>query len=506
MRKKKTSSILRKFLVFNLTVFSILGLFTIIYLEAIQPNLVNKRVSNHNIIIKNTTDHLERLNVKLNKEEINKFLLSTGFIFQGLDRVQFFSLDGELVGDTNILDLDPKVFLREDPVLFNLQNEDDNLKVDTENNFSSNQEKLSSNLIKNINNGSFVTQKVIKKNFVVSTYNKIEIDNDLVGFIKVSEQANDILIAVEERKNFIIRTVLAIALLILIFSLFLNKYVLKPLKFLSNFTESIKDKSNKNVNIEKLFIREDEIGKLTKSIDEMTKELQKRANRAETFSSDLAHEIRNPLASLKGASELLDKSNQLSDRGKLLKIIDHDVERIERLITDYSQMLKDEASLSREKMSKIDLLKIINSVVEDFRQDLENTGKKIDIKINLKNKNGKGCYLIGIENRIEQVIANLLDNAISFSSENQIINIDLSETTNSFVLTIKDQGPGFLETSTSKIFKRFYSNRPKNFGEHSGLGLNIVKNIVELHKGKVAASNRIDSNGAQIEILLPKTQ
>ena len=90
MRKKKTSSILRKFLVFNLTVFSILGLFTIIYLEAIQPNLVNKRVSNHNIIIKNTTDHLERLNVKLNKEEINKFLLSTGFIFQGLDRVQFF--------------------------------------------------------------------------------------------------------------------------------------------------------------------------------------------------------------------------------------------------------------------------------------------------------------------------------------------------------------------------------------------------------------------------------
>ena len=100
----------------------------------------------------------------------------------------------------------------------------------------------------------------------------------------------------------------------------------------------------------------------------------------------------------------------------------------------------------------------------------------------------------------------MLDNAISFSSENQIINIDLSETTNSFVLTIKDQGPGFLETSTSKIFKRFYSNRPKNFGEHSGLGLNIVKNIVELHKGKVAASNRIDSNGAQIEILLPKTQ
>ena len=84
-------------------------------------------------IIKNTTDHLERLKIKLNKEEINKFLLSTGFLFQGLDRVQFFSLDGELVGDTNILDLDPKVFLREEPVLFNTQNEKDKFTVDTEN-------------------------------------------------------------------------------------------------------------------------------------------------------------------------------------------------------------------------------------------------------------------------------------------------------------------------------------------------------------------------------------
>ena len=169
-------------------------------------------------------------------------------------------------------------------------------------------------------------------------------------------------------------------------------------------------------------------------------------------------------------------------------------------------MLKDEASLSREKMDNIDLHKIVNNVVEDFKQDLVNRGRKIDIKINTNNKNGKSFMFVGIENRIEQVIANLLDNAISFSSDNKVIDINLSETSKSYVLTIKDQGPGFSETSTNKIFKRFYSNRPKNFGEHSGLGLNIVKNIVELHKGRVAASNRIDSNGAQIEILLPKTQ
>ena len=179
----------------------------------------------------------------------------------------------------------------------------------------------------------------------------------------VSEQANEILIAVQERKNFILRTVIAIALVIFIFSVFLNKYILKPIGFLVRYTESIKEKSEKPIELDKFFVREDEIGKLTKSIDEMTTELQKRTNRAETFSTDLAHEIRNPLASLKGASELLDKAGHETQREKLLKIINHDVERIERLITDYTQMLKDEASLSREKMERTDLYLIIKNYV-----------------------------------------------------------------------------------------------------------------------------------------------
>jgi two-component system sensor histidine kinase ChvG len=240
------------------------------------------------------------------------------------------------------------------------------------------------------------------------------------------------------------------------------------------------------------------------SIDEMTKELQHRTNRAETFSNDLAHEIRNPLASLKSASELLDKTTEKNESEKLLKIINHDVERIERLITDYSQMLKDEASLSREKMSKINLMEVINNVVEDFKQDLSNQNKKIEIKIKEKISSKNGKYILGIENRLEQVIANLLDNSISFSQNNQKIEISIAETTKNLVMTIKDEGPGFSETSPQKIFKRFYSNRPKSFGKHSGLGLNIVKNIVELHKGTIAASNRINTKGAQVEVLLPK--
>ena len=155
-------------------------------------------------------------------------------------------------------------------------------------------------------------------------------------------------------------------------------------------------------------------------------------------------------------------------------------------------------------MSKVNLVEIINSVVEDFKLDLINQNKKIEINILDKISTKKGYYIFGIGSRLEQVIANLLDNSISFSQNNQKIEISLEETSNNVLLSIKDEGPGFSEASTQKIFKRFYSNRPKSFGKHSGLGLNIVKNIVELHKGTIAASNRINSNGAKVEVLLPK--
>ena len=502
---KKTASILKKFLLlFNLTTFSILGLFTIFYLKAIQPNLVKKRATDHKIIISNTVDHLKRLNVNYSEEGIRTFLLSTRFLFQSLDRVQFYDLSGKLIGDTNILDLDQNVFSRSDVII---EETIGGKKSTNEPSFEKSNEKSDNSLKKILQQykGTPLTLSEVNKNdFFVKTLSEINLKDQNIGFILVSEQANDIINAVKERKDFIIRTVFAVALVILIFSMFLNKYILKPIGLLVKYSDSIKKKSSESISIKKVFVRDDEIGKLTMSIDEMTKELQHRTNRAETFSNDLAHEIRNPLASLKSASELLDKTTEKNESEKLLKIINHDVERIERLITDYSQMLKDEASLSREKMSKINLMEVINNVVEDFKQDLSNQNKKIEIKIKEKISSKNGKYILGIENRLEQVIANLLDNSISFSQNNQKIEISIAETTKNLVMTIKDEGPGFSETSPQKIFKRFYSNRPKSFGKHSGLGLNIVKNIVELHKGTIAASNRINTKGAQVEVLLPK--
>ena len=322
MKQKKSASILRKFLLFNLAVFSVLGLFTIIYLKAVQPNLVKKRATNHYIIISNTIDHLDRLNINFNSEEIKKFLLSTRFLFQSLDRVQFYNNEGILIGDTNILDLDQNVFTKSDVII----EETIGGEIKADNNLNNSIVKENDNLTKltiinQYQDEPITTSEKIQNNFFVRTTEKIQLDNLDTGFIVVTEEANDILNAVKERKAFIIRTVLAVALVILIFSLFLNKYILKPIGLLVTFSEAIKKKSNKSIDIKNFFVREDEIGKLTKSINEMTADLQQRTNRAETFSTDLTHEIRNPLASLKGASELLDKTELIQEREMEINIL-----------------------------------------------------------------------------------------------------------------------------------------------------------------------------------------
>ena len=180
----------------------------------------------------------------------------------------------------------------------------------------------------------------------------------------------------------------------------------------------------------------------------------------------------------------------------------HDVQRIERLITDYSQMLKDEVALSKEKIKKLDIEPIIRSVVDDYNNIYK---LKMGIKIYYKNDGKKHYYVNGIENRIEQIIANLLDNAISFSEKNKDVIVKVFKSDdNKVVINVLDEGLGFKEKNTERIFKRFYSNRPDKFGEHSGLGLNIVKNLVELHNATIIASNRNDKRGAKMEIIFPR--
>jgi two-component system, OmpR family, sensor histidine kinase ChvG len=505
----KSLSILKKFLFINFIIFTIIGLFTFIYLSNVQPNLIKKKSVNHIKVIDNTINTLLRLDVKFVDDDIRKFLFSTRFIFQNLDRVIFFDNDLNLIGDTDTLDLDPRSFSKRlDEIEFESLNESkkNQYNENKDINVTENKPLSYKNILKKYSNsdvyGNYYTftQEDLNQFKLITIRNVIKDDLN-IGYLAITENANDIKTATDERKAFVIRTVIAVGFVILIFSFVLSRYFIKPIQNLVSYTKVIKEKSQTKTNIESLKSRNDELGLLSNSLDDMTNELQKRVAHAENFSTDLVHEIRNPLASLKSASEILQDTNNSDQRLKLLNILSHDVLRIERLITDYSQMLKDEVALSKEKMKKINIEPIIQSVVDDYN----NIHKvKKDIKINYGN-DGKAEYLInGIENRIEQIIANLLDNSISFSKRSGNIFVNVSTTSdNKIMVKIIDEGQGFKEKDTSKIFMRFYSNRPDKFGEHSGLGLNIVKNLVDLHDGEIVASNRLEIEGAIIDIRFP---
>ncbi len=502
----KNLSILKKFLFINFIVFLVIGILTVAYLNSIQPSLIKDKTSNHIKTLNNTIENLNRLKIKFNKEDIRKFLFSTRFLFQNLDRVQFFDNNFKLIGDTDTLDLDPRAFSqRLDKI------EMDDLNVDKDQKKEKNEIKknkksliIFSKLENYLDSGDFgKPYTYIEESydqFLLITIKNVLKNDENIGYLAISENANDVKAAINERKSFIIRTAIVVGIVIVIFSLVLNKYFLKPIRNLVTYTNIIREKSTKKSNIENIKKRNDELGILSKSLDEMTSELKKRITTAENYATDLLHEIRNPLASLKSASEIISEMENKEQRNKLIGIVSNDVERIERLITDYSQMLKDEAAISSEKMIKIDLKKIAVSVVDDFNSIYES---KRSIGIKLKTNAAKDYKIFGIENRIEQIIANLLENSISFSEDNQEIAVEISKKKNGKLsLIVLDEGIGFSEKDTNKIFNRFYSNRPEKFGEHSGLGLNIVKNLVELHNGEIIATNN-KNKGAKVEITFP---
>ncbi len=506
----KNLSILKKFLFINSIFFTVIGLFTFIYIKNVQPNLIKKKSSNHIEVINNTIDNLTRLNVRFVEEDIRVFLFSTRFLFQNLDRVIFFDNELNLVGDTDTLDLDPRSFSKRlDTVELEILNEKKtkeitekkNIDIGKDNTVSLNDILFNYAGSKNFGIPFTFTQEEFNK-FKLTTIKNVMQNGKNIGYLAITENANDVMAAIDERKTFIIRTAIAVGIVILIFSFVLNRYFLKPIKNLVSYTRTIKNKDPKTTNIDTLKLRNDELGLLSNSLDDMTLELQKRITNAENFSTDLVHEIRNPLASLKSASEILQDTNDINQRIKLIDILSHDVQRIERLITDYSQILKDEVALSKEKIKKLDIEPIIKSVVDDFNNIYK---LKRGIKISYENDKKNKYFVYGIENRVEQIVANLLDNAVSFSEDNKEVIVKVSKSNDGKVtINILDEGVGFKEKDTNKIFKRFYSNRPDKFGEHSGLGLNIVKNLVDLHNATIKASNRVNEKGASMEIIFPK--
>ena len=224
---------------------------------------------------------------------------------------------------------------------------------------------------------------------------------------------------------------------------------------------------------------------------------------AENNSADLMHEIRNPLASIKMASEVItDKLKK--DQKKFLNLIQNDISRIENIITDYSSMIKDEVNLYKNKTNKFDIRVLLDEVINDLQKNISN---KITFRLSYDNDNYQKI-VSGQRSFLYQAIENILNNAISFSPKSGVIKISLSSTENYVSISIIDQGPGVNEPDMMKIFDRFYSLREndENSQIHSGLGLSISKQIIDAHDGYISVDNLTSENrtvGAKFIINLP---
>ena len=226
----KNISILKKFLFINLVVFIIFGSLTAIYLKGIQPNLINKKTSNHINIINNTIDHIKRLKIQFNKDDVRKFLFSTRFLFQNLDRVMIFDNKFELIGDTDTLDLDPRSFSQRLNITeMNIQDKDEILEKKKITKKKKNKLKPISEIIIDYSKSSdfgkpYTFTEENYEQFLLITIKSVNDGKKNIGYLTISEKANDIRSAINERKVFVFRTALVVAIVILIFSLVLNRY------------------------------------------------------------------------------------------------------------------------------------------------------------------------------------------------------------------------------------------------------------------------------------------
>ena len=236
----------------------------------------------------------------------------------------------------------------------------------------------------------------------------------------------------------------------------------------------------------------------------MTRALYNQIDAVERFAADVAHELKNPITSMYSALETIERTDRPDLQKKLLAIVQDDVRRLERLVSDVSDASRLDAELTRGDMAQVDVGSLLGMIVDGYELIGENRGVTV-----LFDKPEAGVYVtMGMESRLSQVWRNLIDNAISFSPENGQVSVILARKGKMLRVLVQDQGPGLPEGAEAKIFKRFYSERPdhETFGNHSGLGLAISKQIIEAHGGYIAASNLTEAGtgsilGAQFEVV-----
>ena len=293
-------------------------------------------------------------------------------------------------------------------------------------------------------------------------------------------------------------------------SLLLHLFVARPVMRLSAAADQVRQGRARAISLPDLEQRKDEIGDLARSLETMTETLSDRMDAIERFAADVSHEIKNPLTSIRSALETLDLVKEKSQRDRLTTLLQNDVRRLDRLITDISNASRLDAELSRDRPRPIDLNTLIGDIVSVY----EGTAKPGDAVVTLSPAQGD-VRVLGRDGPLGQVFRNLIDNARSFSPEGGQVRVGLSrddaDPVRPISIVIDDDGPGIPPDNLETVFERFYTSRPKGtaFGANSGLGLSIVRQIVEAHGGRVRAENRIgpdgEVQGARFIVDLPST-
>ncbi|WP_442784243.1 stimulus-sensing domain-containing protein [Bartonella sp. HY761] len=347
---------------------------------------------------------------------------------------------------------------------------------------------------------------------IVSVAVPIQRSHTVVGVLLLSTVGSDIDNIVRAERMGILKIFAVIAAVMLVLSLFLASTIATPLRKLAAAADRVRNGTNKRVEIPDFSSRQDEVGHLSTSIRDMTEALYMRIEAIERFAADVSHELKNPLTSLRSAVETLPLAKTDETRGRLLEVIQHDVRRLDRLITDISDASRLDAELAREASQEVNIQTLLDSIVLAAREVRKNK-TQAKIEFDVEPLSGNKRYIVaGHDLRLGQVVSNLIENARSFIPvENGIIRIKMKMSGHNIILTVEDNGPGIGAENIERIFERFYTDRPgaESFGQNSGLGLSISRQIIEAHEGTLTAENIIDPNskdhllGARFIIKLP---
>ena len=315
----------------------------------------------------------------------------------------------------------------------------------------------------------------------------------VLGVLMLSTQGGDIDKIVAAERKAILRVFGVAAMVTVLLSMLLASTIANPLRRLSAAAVRVRRGVKSREEIPDFSDRQDEIGNLSVAIRDMTNALYARIEAIESFAADVSHELKNPLTSLRSAVETLPIAKTEASRTRLLEIIQHDVKRLDRLITDISDASRLDAELAREVSARVDLKKFVGDLVSVSR-DAGHHRKAVEIEFRVGRlpQGAKGFVVMGHDLRLGQVITNLIENARSFvPDEMGHIAISLSRIGRSVVVTVDDNGPGIRAENIDRIFERFYTDRPAGeaFGQNSGLGLSISRQIVEAHGGTLVAEN-----------------